>query len=184
MAFYVRSKGGLTLSGGEPLLQGAFPIALLREARARHIRTAIETCGMVPHETIREAAPYLNTVLFDIKHMDPSIHKEQTGQSNERILANFQILMDEFPNLPVLARTPVIPGFNDNGKAIAAIARFLLPYTRVQYELLPYHRLGTQKYFFLDRPVPMGDVQLSKQKMRGVQKVAQSILGDRVRIPR
>ena len=184
MAFYVRSRGGLTLSGGEPLLQGDFAVNLLAEAKARHIRTAIETCGMVPSETLRAAAPLLNNVLFDIKHMDPEIHKEQTGASNERILENFKMLVTEFPRLPVLARTPVIPGVNDNGKAIAEIATFLKPYEHVHYEMLPYHRLGTQKYHFIDRPVPMGDVTLNKNRMGALQKIAQSILGDRLRIPR
>ena len=184
MAFYVRSRGGLTLSGGEPLLQKDYALALLREAHERHIRCAIETCGMVPEETIRAAAPYLRQVLFDIKHLDPEVHKAQTGMTNERILANFKILAEEFPNLPIRARTPVIPGFNDNAKTIKAIAEFLQPFTRVEYEMLPYHRLGTQKYHFLDRPVPMGDVQLNQKKMHVLQDLAQSILHERLHRPK
>ena len=183
MAFYARSRGGLTLSGGEPLLQGEFALALLREARARRIRTAVETCGMVPTETIREAAPHLQYVLFDIKHMDSAVHEAQTGVPNGRILENFRVLAEEFPDLPILARTPVIPGFNDNEEAITAIADFIKPFTRVEYEMLPYHRLGTQKYHFLDKPVPMGDVQLDKDLMNRLQAVALDILGARVHIP-
>ena len=184
MAFYARSGGGLTISGGEPLLQGEFALALLREARARRIRTAVETCGMVPAETIRAAAQYLNYVLFDIKHMDSDAHAAQTGAPNKRILENFRMLAEEFPELPILARTPVIPGFNDNGKTIAAIAEFIRPFARVEYEMLPYHRLGTQKYLFLDRQAPMGEVQLNPKKMAALQKTAVRILGERVRIPR
>ena len=183
MAFYARSGGGLTLSGGEPLLQGEFALALLREARARRIKTAVETCGMVSSETIRAAAEYLNYVLFDIKHMDSAAHEAQTGLPNTRILENFRILAEGFPDLPILARTPVIPGFNDNEKTVAAIANFLKPFERVEYEMLPYHRLGTQKYQFLDRPVPMGEVKLAAEHMNRLQAVAQSILGQRVRIP-
>ena len=183
MAFYARSGGGLTLSGGEPLLQGEFALALLREARARRIKTAVETCGMVPPETIRAAAEYLNYVLFDIKHMDSAVHEAQTGLPNERILENFRILAEEFPALPILARTPIIPGFNDSEQAVTDIARFLKPFERVEYEMLPYHRLGTQKYQFLDRPVPMGDVKLEADHMNKLQSAAQSILGQRVRIP-
>ena len=183
MAFYARSGGGLTLSGGEPLLQGEFAVALLREARTRRIKTAVETCGMVSPDTIREAAPYLNYVLFDIKHMDSAVHEAQTGLPNRRILENFRILAEEFPDLPILARTPIIPGFNDSEEAIAAIAGFLKPVERVEYEMLPYHRLGTQKYQFLDRPVPMGDVKLETEHMNRLQAVAQGILGDRLRIP-
>ena len=182
LAFYARSGGGMTLSGGEPLLQTDFALALLREARVRRIRTAVETCGMVPAETIRAAAPYLNYALFDLKHMDSAVHEAQTGAPNGRILDNFRILVTENPQLPVLARTPVIPGFNDSEAAIAAIATFLRPFTPVEYELLPYHRLGTQKYLFLDRPVPMGDVTLDKKRLPVLQRVAQDILGDRVRI--
>ena len=183
MAFYARSGGGLTLSGGEPLLQGEFALALLREARARRIKTAVETCGMVSSETIRAAAEYLNYVLFDIKHMDSATHEAQTGLPNTRILENFRILAEGFPDLPILARTPVIPGFNDSEETVAAIANFLKPFERVEYEMLPYHRLGTQKYQFLDRPVPMGEVKLAAEHMNRLQAVAQSILGQRVRIP-
>ena len=128
MAFYARSGGGLTLSGGEPLLQGEFAVALLREARARRIKTAVETCGMVSAETVRAAAEYLNYVLFDIKHMDSAEHEAQTGLSNRHILENFRILAEEFPDLPILARTPIIPGFNDSEQAVTAIAQFLKPY--------------------------------------------------------
>ena len=183
MAFYARSGGGLTLSGGEPLLQSEFAVALLREARARRIKTAVETCGMVSAETIRAAAEYLNYVLFDIKHMDSALHEAQTGLPNRRILENFRILAEEFPDLPILARTPIIPGFNDNEQAVAAIAEFLKPYERVEYEMLPYHRLGTQKYQFLDRPVPMGEVKLDTAHMNRLQAVAQGILGQRLRVP-
>ena len=183
MAFYARSGGGLTLSGGEPLLQGEFAVALLREARARRIKTAVETCGMVSAETVRAAAEYLNYVLFDIKHMDSAEHEAQTGLPNKRILENFRILAEEFPNLPILARTPIIPGFNDSEQAITNIAQFLKPYEHVEYEMLPYHRLGTQKYQFLDRPVPMGEVKLDAEHMNRLQAVAQSILGQRVRVP-
>ena len=183
MAFYARSGGGLTLSGGEPLLQGEFAVALLREARARRIKTAVETCGMVSADTVRAAAEYLNYVLFDIKHMDSAEHEAQTGLSNKHILENFRILAEEFPNLPILARTPIIPGFNDSEQAVTAIAQFLKPYERVEYEMLPYHRLGTQKYQFLDRPVPMGEVKLDAEHMNRLQAVAQSILGQRVRVP-
>ena len=184
MAFYARSGGGLTLSGGEPLLQGDYAVALLREARARRIKTAVETCGMASAATVREAAPHLSYVLYDLKHMDSEVHEAQTGQSNARILENFRILAEEFPDLPILARTPVIPGFNDTAEAIAAIARFIKPYERVNYELLPYHRLGTQKYHFLGREVPMGEVSLDKAVMGALQKAALDILGERVQIPR
>ena len=98
--------------------------------------------------------------------MDSAQHEAQTGLPNTRILDNFRILAEEFPDLPVLARTPVIPGFNDTEEAIAAIATFLKPYERVEYEMLPYHRLGTQKYHFLDRPVPMPRIKATTDAAR------------------
>lgn len=183
-AFYARSSGGMTLSGGEPLLQGEFAVALLREARRRRIKTAVETCGMVAPETVRAAGPWLTYALFDIKHLDSAAHEAQTGLPNTRILENFRILAEEFPDLPILARTPVIPGFNDDEEAIRAIASFLRPFERVIYELLPYHRLGTQKYHFLDRKPPMGDAALAEDVLPRLQRAALDILGARVQIPR
>ena len=108
--FYARSGGGMTISGGEPLLQSEFALNLLRLARERRVKTCIETCGLVPTDVVREAAQYLNYVLFDIKHMDPEVHKKHTGMPNDLILKNFQTLVTEFPDLPITARTPVIPG--------------------------------------------------------------------------
>lgn len=184
MAFYSRSGGGMTLSGGEPLAQRDFAVALLRQARRRHMKTAVETCGMVPEENIRAAAPHLSYALFDIKHMDPETHRQHTGAPNERILANFRILADEFPTLPILARTPIIPGFNDTPEAVAEIAAFLKPYGHVRYEMLPYHRLGTQKYHFLHRTPPMGEVALDNAVMPKLRAVAQDLLGERVQFPK
>ncbi|UTF51426.1 glycyl-radical enzyme activating protein [Desulfomicrobium sp. ZS1] len=181
-AFYTRSSGGLTLSGGEPLLQDEFALALLRDARRRRIKTAVETCGMVPWKTLEAAAPYLNYVLYDIKHMDSGVHKEQTGCSNATILDNFQKLAALDPDKPILARTPIIPGFNDSEAAINAIAEFIKPFPNVRYEMLPYHRLGTQKYHFLDRVPPMNDVTLDKSIMSSLRDIAKNVLGDRVEV--
>ena len=107
--FYSRSGGGMTISGGEPLFQKKFALALLREARRRRIKTAIETCGCVPWETMEEAAPFLNNILFDVKHTDSEKHKWATGRGNELILSNLKKLLETFPDKPVLVRTPVIP---------------------------------------------------------------------------
>lgn len=181
-AFYIRSSGGMTLSGGEPLMQADYALALLREARRRRIKTAVETCGMVPWKTLEAAAEFLNYVLYDIKHMDSATHEEHTGRGNGPILENLRRLTAAYPDLPVLVRTPVIPGFNDSVQAIEAIARFLEPLAGVQYEMLPYHRLGTQKYTFLDRVPPMSDVTLDKAVMAELVAAAVAILGDRVQI--
>lgn len=180
MAFYCRSGGGMTLSGGEPLTQRDFAVALLRQARRRRMKTAIETCGMAPEENLALAAPHLGHVLFDIKHIDGAAHKEATGGHNEQILNNFKYLVKNHPKLPILARTPLIPDFNANQETIAAIASFLKPFGQVRYEMLPYHRLGTQKYDFLQRPYAMGDVALDKNLLPALYETARAILGDRV----
>ena len=161
--FYKRSGGGMTLSGGEPLFQSDFALALLREAKKRRIKTAIETCGAVSWEVLSAAAGLLNSVLFDIKHTDSAKHKEATGGGNEAIINNLERLLAEFPKLPVLVRTPVIPGFNDSDTVAEQIGRLLAGYGNVTYEALAYHRLGTQKYAFLGREYPMGEESLPRE---------------------
>jgi len=167
--FYSRSGGGLTLSGGEPFFQAEAALALLREARRRRIDTAAETCGHVAWEVLDAACTQLRTLLFDLKHPDPERHKEGTGVSNARIHENFHNVMAHHPDLSVMVRTPVIPGFNDTEAAINGILDILAPYPRVSYQLLAYHRLGTQKYQFLDRAAPMGEVQLSDERFAALK---------------
>lgn len=169
-AFYARSGGGLTLGGGEPLAQPTFAIALLKESKRRYIKTAIETCGHVDQEVILEACRYLNMMMFDIKSMDSAKHKAFTGVDNQRILKNLKAVTEAFPKLHIRVRTPVIPGFNDSPEEIQAIVDFLrdLP---VEYELLPYHRLGSQKYTSLGLEYPMADVALDNEKYLGLLEI-------------
>jgi pyruvate formate lyase activating enzyme len=181
-AFYARSKGGMTISGGEPFIQFDFTMALLKEACRRRINTAVETCGMVQWKILETASEYLDFVLFDIKHIDSAIHEEHTGASNKLILDNFCRLTELDPQRPIRARTPIIPGFNDSEEVIASIAEFIRPYQNVTYEILPYHRMGMQKYLFLDRTSPMGDVVSDKEKMIKLNKTVAQILGNRVYI--
>jgi len=169
--FYSRSGGGMTISGGEPLFQKEFALALLREARRRRIKTAIETCGCYEWERLEEAAQQLNHVLYDVKHTDTEKHKWGTGVGNELILANLKRLVETFPELPVQVRTPVIPGFNDDDETARSIGKLLKGYANVTYEALPYHRLGTQKYTFLGREYPMGEVSLPAGVAERVQAI-------------
>ncbi|MHC1728951.1 MAG: glycyl-radical enzyme activating protein [Syntrophobacteraceae bacterium] len=172
--FYSRSGGGMTLSGGEPTAQPEFALALLRQAKRRRIHTAMETCGFAPWEVLREVCSLLDSLIFDIKSLDDARHKECTGVSNERILANFKRIVEEFPKLTIHVRTPIIPGFNDTEQDVRAIAELVSPYPNVDYEILPYHRLGTQKYVFLDREPPMGEVSLSEETFRRLEAIAKS----------
>jgi len=146
-AFYARSGGGLTLSGGEPLAQGAFALALLRGARERGIDTAIETSGLCNSKTMQDAASIADRVFFDIKCLDAAKHARVTGVSNEKILENFRKLRADHPDLEVVVRTPIIPGVNDSVDDIRAIREFVREAGGASsYELLPYHGFGERKY--------------------------------------
>ncbi len=156
--FYRRSKGGLTLSGGESTLQPEFARDLLHAAKAAGFSTAMESMACCDYAKIDDILPYLDTYLCDIKHMNPDKHKEFCGRDNKLMLENIRrIALDGRTEL--IIRTPVIPGFNDTPDEIGDIARFAaaLPGVR-QIHLLPYHRLGYDKYVGLGREYLMGDV--------------------------
>ncbi len=154
--FYARSGGGLTLSGGEPLLQAAFSVEVLRAARGRGIHTALETSGSCPWEDLEAACSLADEVFFDVKALESAKHRAGTGVPNERILENLRRLCARFPDRLLRVRTPVIPGYNDTPADIRAIAEFLeaLP-GPVAYELLPFHRFGESKYGRLGKPCPL-----------------------------
>ena len=167
--FYSRSGGGLTLSGGEPMHQSQFAIALLKEARRRRINTAMETSGYCSRQDLITAGEYLNNLLFDLKVMDDQTHKTVTGVSNALILGNLKAIREAWPKLPILIRTPIVPGVNDNREAIRAILEFISDMPNVTYEMLPYHRMGTPKYEYIGKAYPMGDVKLDESVMAGLE---------------
>jgi pyruvate formate lyase activating enzyme len=173
-AFYVRSGGGLTVSGGEPLVQGAFVRALLEVARSRGIDTAIETSGLCNWKTMRDVAPLTDRMFFDIKCLDPEKHAEVTGVSNRKILQNFRRLRAEFPEVNIVVRTPVIPGVNDSEDEIEAIVEFVNDAGGASaYELLPYHGFGEPKYAKLGRQYRLRHLAPpSNERMRGLQRIA------------
>lgn len=146
-AFFYGKDGGVTLTGGECLMQADFAIELLRRCKEEGIGTAIETCGFVPFRVFERAAPYLDIVLYDVKHMDSAAHKFWTGVPNELILENLHHLSAQL-HIPVIARTPLLPGVNDSVENIHAMGQFLstqVPTLR-EVNLLPYHRLGESKW--------------------------------------
>lgn len=170
--FYARSGGGLTLSGGEALVQPKFVSALLREARARRIDTVMETCGHYPYEYLSAACRHLNSLIYDIKSMSSEKHKEFTGVGNEVVLKNFLRIREEFPDLPILVRTPVVPGFNDTEEDIRAVRSFLPESSATSYELLAYHRMGQPKYEYLGRHYEMRDAVLNDKLMARLKAIA------------
>lgn len=156
--YYKRSGGGLTLSGGESLCQPDFARALLRESKEIGINTALESTACAKYEIIESILPYLDTYLMDIKHVNTEKHKRFTGQSNELIMENAKkIARSKMTDLVI--RVPVIPTFNATPEEIKAIASFAatLPGVR-KLHLLPYHRLGQDKYDRLGREYTMRDI--------------------------
>ncbi len=150
-AFYENSGGGVTLSGGDPLLQPDFTLALLKLCKENHLATAIETCAQAAWEIILKVAPYVDLWLCDLKHMDGEKHRQFTGVDNERILENLRKIAGE--KWPMIVRIPVIPGFNDTPAEIRAIGEFLKTLNPVPpVELLPFHHLGESKYRRLGLP--------------------------------
>lgn len=174
-AFYETSHGGLTLSGGEPLGQPAFAIALLKEAKRRHIHTAIETSGYTKWETFREAAQYLDYMQLDIKVWDDALHRRVTGVSNQLILENFRRVREAYPQLPIRVRTPVVPDINDNEEELGRIAELVHSYPNTEYELLKYHRLGLPKYQLLRRAYGMGHVELPEYRFQELKQAVGSL---------
>lgn len=168
--FYRGQAGGITISGGEPLAQGEFLLALLREAKRRRIPAAMETCGFGDYSVLRRAAPMLDTVLYDIKSLNDERHLQWTGQSNRIILGNFKRLCEDFPSLPKMVRTPVIPGFNDDAEEVKKILLYLHGRPSVVFEALPYHRFGVGKYAALGREYSV-HASLKPAVMRQIESI-------------
>ena len=156
--FYRRSSGGVTISGGEPLMQDEFVAQLLKRCRAAGIHTAIETCGFSGPERLRKVLQHVDLVLFDLKHMHPTRHRELTGVGNEVILENATIAARG--GTRTIFRVPIIPGYNDDEENIERIAVFVSGLNPTgEVHLIPYHRLGASKHAALGRAYPLADVQ-------------------------
>lgn len=176
--YYRRTGGGLTLSGGESLCQPEFARDLLRAAQDAGITTALESMGCADYSVIESILPYLDQYLLDIKHMNPAKHKEFTGRSNELMLENARkIAASHETELSI--RVPVIPGFNDTEEEIRAIAAYAKEIGNVRrMHLLPYHRLGQDKYAGLNRPYLMGEVEPpTNEKMERLLETAKDTSG-------
>jgi pyruvate formate lyase activating enzyme len=147
--FFDESGGGVTFSGGEPLLQARFLEAVLEECRARRIHTAVETCGVANQAALIRVARNADLFLYDIKFIDPEKHRKYTGASNENILTNLRALAAQHKNIVV--RMPVIPSINDDEENSEDVARFLKTARLSRLDLLPYHQIGGEKYERLKR---------------------------------
>ena len=162
-AFYDQSGGGVTLGGGEVTSQPEAAINLLQACKQEGLHTAIETCGYTKKETILRFAEYVDLFLFDLKHIDPDRHFELTGVRNEMILENLEELLMKRNHVKV--RMPMLKGINDSEAEIRGVREFLRPFREFKnfegIDLLPYHKLGVNKYVQLGMDYPIkGDPSL------------------------
>ncbi len=180
-AFYETSGGGVTLSGGEPMLQHEFSLALLAACKAEGLHTALETTTQYKWETLAAALPVTDLFMVDIKHMDAEKHRAATGVSNRLILENIRRLAAT--GKPVIFRVPVVPGVNDTPEEIGAIAAFVgeLNVARAagspefSLELLAFHRLAEDKYHNLGYEYRAADLTPpSGEHMAALVEVARS----------
>lgn len=176
-AFHSRSGGGITVSGGEPLVQAEFVQHLLKKSRKHGLDTAIETSGYGSWPGLERVCRYANLIFYDLKCLDSKKHKKFTGVSNRLILENLKRLLVAFPAKPIVIRTTIVRGFNDTVEDIQAIADFLrILKGRKKHELLPYHGYGESKYDQLGREYAFRGLQApGTEKMESLRKIAECI---------
>ena len=142
--YYEASGGGMTISGGEPMLQAEFAVALAGAAGRAGIPVAMETCGMVPLSRLLEIRPLVSLFLYDYKDTDAGLHEQHTGASNGIISANLDWLYSD--GARIILRCPLVPGVNDSVEDLAGIAAVSRRYPRLEaVEIMPYHRMGNEK---------------------------------------
>lgn len=142
--FYDTSGGGITLSGGEPLLQFDFALAILKKSKELGLNTAIETCGYTDEDKILQIAPYVDLFLYDYKLTDSALHKKYTGVENDKIIRNIRLLNEIGKS--IILRCPIIPGINDNDEHFSGIAKLADELENViEVNIEPYHPLGKSK---------------------------------------
>lgn len=164
-AFYERSGGGVTLSGGEALLQWKFCRDLLKQCKDEGINTCIESALHVNPKAIDEVFPYVDLFITDIKQMDSDIHKKYTGVGNELILNNIKKVVTQ--GKPLIIRAPIIPGFNDTVEFIDKVSDFILKELGnhpQEIQLLKYRPLGEVKAKTLDLPMQMKAMKIDDQE--------------------
>ena len=182
MSFYRRTKGGLTISGGEPLMQWQFTMDLLKSAKKRGIHTALDTTGFGSWAILEELLEYTNLLLYDVKHTDSSKHKEATGVGNELILKN---LRKAVKKCTVWIRRVVIPGFNDSDAETEALAQLVasLDPLPAKLSLLPYHKFAESKYESIGMTYTYSHVKPPlPEKIKELKKVMESLCSIKVDI--
>lgn len=171
-AFYEQSGGGVTLGGGEVTSQPEAAINLLMACKQDGFHTAIETCGYVKKDVLMRFAEFVDLFLFDLKHIDPERHFELTGVRNEMILENLEELIMKRQHVKV--RMPMLKGINDSEEEIRGVIKFLEKFKDFKnfegIDLLPYHKLGVNKYLQLGMEYPIeGDPSLSDEDLGSIE---------------
>lgn len=159
--YYHNSGGGVTLSGGEVLLQWQFAAAVLAALREQCIHTAIETAGFAPYEHLKAVADQCSRVLYDVKSMDDAVHRSYIGVSNRQILDNLCRLADS--GAEVIVRVPLIHNVNDSVENITRTAELAAAHGIREIDLLPFHRLGESKYAVIQQPYTMPDATVPQE---------------------
>ena len=172
--FYDQSGGGVTVSGGEPLMQPEFLLALLAACRAEGIRTAVDTTCYAEPQVVQDVAEVADLFLCDIKHVNSDLHKQYTGVDNERILGNIRMLSGLAKEIYV--RIPVIPGFNDGRDNIEGTARFVQSLKTVRrVDILPYNPGGLEKSVRLTGEVDLMQTQVPSDDR--MSEIAETLKG-------
>lgn len=183
--FFEVSGGGVTLSGGEPLLSASRALALLRAVRAEGLHTCLQTCGAVPSATLRAVLPWVDLFMFDLKHADDGEHRRWTGAGNALIHQNARLLVEH--GAKVQFRMPVLPGINDDVVHLERMAALLRDLRVEPLELVPYQRHYLSKLEargqapLLPELVPpsrarLAELELALRRLRGRQAGAASVL--------
>jgi pyruvate formate lyase activating enzyme len=163
--FMDQSKGGVTFSGGEPMLQFEFLLEAVKACKKLGYHTTIDTSGYSPADNFKSIIPNTDLFLFDIKHLDDDKHTEATGVSNDIILKNYKILLEKARE--VALRIPVIPGFNDDPDHIERMIQFILSSKTGSLKriyLLPFHKTGSSKYLRFNLPYRMDGIEPPSKK--------------------
>lgn len=169
-SFFVRTGGGVTITGGEPTMQPDFACAIATLCRAAGIHVALETCGLAPWETIESLAEVVDLWLYDLKLADSAAHREYTGAPNEQIVANLRSLIES--GAQVMVRVPLIPGVSDSDEAIAAIAELAAACGARSIELLPFNPATGGKYSWLGLPNPLpGAERQSRERITELEAI-------------
>ena len=171
--FFKQSKGGITFSGGEPMLQVEFLLEALKECKKNGYHTGVDTSGYSSADNYRSIIPFTDLFLFDIKHLDDVKHIESTGVSNTGIIENYRHLLESGKD--IMVRIPIIPGFNDDTDHLERLKNFISSTKTASLKrinLLPFHKTGSSKYKKFNFPYLMeGIIPPDEEKMQKIKEL-------------